>query len=612
VILTNNIIARNPRGGNCSASAGHPITGDYNLSDRPAQTSACGWNARNNIIVETANLGIDTAPAVSGLIAPSAVIPFLSEGALKDNGGVTRTIALISAAGPAINAGDASKCPSTDQRGYVRSGCDLGAVLFQTDRCLNNLVSLVAAEPNLVMTRDMLVTTTNDLRVLSGPAINAAKDGALAWNSTDITVTERLLFGTAPSNQIWYRIQKGDLSGWIIAQFNSVDYVLGGDVCTANNLPAPTQLTFRYDRKAAVSYAIAHAYQNDTLTNNELNGQQRVIKRLATIINIPYAYFTYPELGSANELGKSGSAYFTSQSIWSGGMPMIVGQIDENDVCKSGIENGGWRYCLGIQNGRHSSYAWAIHKGIIVHFTNGSVIYPPSLSKSDAIQANSKGTQITSSNRTSGFQERDISQYVYLASGVPKQKVNAAEISAWAKKNLGELRAGDYAWLSSYQRVGDTLTQGDAHGLLIAGWAIAMPCYDARFGGIFDFQNPQLQNDSEMENPRQKDDYLLYISVNNAIDKHIVPYVVDYAGPKGNRIQRPIARPFYCTKSADVKSNGNFDGTQSPGYFYNGNPPSEWYFYRFNDEIRIDLINGLSYQYLYTPERWLWTESDGN
>jgi hypothetical protein len=129
VILTNNIIARNPRGGNCSSSAAHRISGNYNLSDRAAQTDTCGdWLSRNNIIVETANLGIDTAPAVSGLIAPSAVIPFLSEGALKDNGGVTRTIALISATGPAINAGDASKCPSTDQRGYVRSGCDLGAV----------------------------------------------------------------------------------------------------------------------------------------------------------------------------------------------------------------------------------------------------------------------------------------------------------------------------------------------------------------------------------------------------------------------------------------------------------------------------------------------------
>ena len=50
-------------------------------------------------------------------------------GALADNGGPTRTRALL-AGSPAIDAASATDCPATDQRGVARpqgAGCDMGS-----------------------------------------------------------------------------------------------------------------------------------------------------------------------------------------------------------------------------------------------------------------------------------------------------------------------------------------------------------------------------------------------------------------------------------------------------------------------------------------------------
>lgn len=54
-------------------------------------------------------------------------------GPLADNGGETETFALLTGS-PAINAADAGRCPSTDQRGLPRpslGGCDIGAFEVQ-------------------------------------------------------------------------------------------------------------------------------------------------------------------------------------------------------------------------------------------------------------------------------------------------------------------------------------------------------------------------------------------------------------------------------------------------------------------------------------------------
>jgi|GEM_PF-2328708 len=54
-------------------------------------------------------------------------------GPLANNGGETDTMALLNGS-PAINAGDANRCPATDQRGFPRpqlGGCDIGAYEVQ-------------------------------------------------------------------------------------------------------------------------------------------------------------------------------------------------------------------------------------------------------------------------------------------------------------------------------------------------------------------------------------------------------------------------------------------------------------------------------------------------
>jgi hypothetical protein len=54
-------------------------------------------------------------------------------GALANNGGTTQTMALLTGS-PAINAGNNTGCPTTDQRGIARPQggvCDIGAFEFQ-------------------------------------------------------------------------------------------------------------------------------------------------------------------------------------------------------------------------------------------------------------------------------------------------------------------------------------------------------------------------------------------------------------------------------------------------------------------------------------------------
>jgi CSLREA domain-containing protein len=61
--------------------------------------------------------------------SPTDLIADPMFGALADNGGETDTVALPQGS-PAVDAGDAARCPSTDQRGVPRpqfGGCDIGA-----------------------------------------------------------------------------------------------------------------------------------------------------------------------------------------------------------------------------------------------------------------------------------------------------------------------------------------------------------------------------------------------------------------------------------------------------------------------------------------------------
>jgi hypothetical protein len=97
--LTNTIVAENTGSGDCEGRAN---TSDHSLDS----DGSCGVGAL------------------------SRVDPDL--GRLMENGGPTTTLAL-EAGSPAIGAGDDSKCPSEDQRHFVRprKSCDIGA--YQSD-----------------------------------------------------------------------------------------------------------------------------------------------------------------------------------------------------------------------------------------------------------------------------------------------------------------------------------------------------------------------------------------------------------------------------------------------------------------------------------------------
>lgn len=99
-IINSTILANNGTGGNCHGSM---INAGYNIDD----AATCGFGSASS--------------------SQSNTDPLLS--ALGNHGGPTLTYALP-VTSPAIDAGDALACPTSDQRGAARpqsSGCDIGA-----------------------------------------------------------------------------------------------------------------------------------------------------------------------------------------------------------------------------------------------------------------------------------------------------------------------------------------------------------------------------------------------------------------------------------------------------------------------------------------------------
>jgi CSLREA domain-containing protein/MYXO-CTERM domain-containing protein len=150
VQLANTIIAGNGAGDDCSnngelISLGHNLDGD--------STCALGSDASS------------ISAGVAGL------------GGLADNGGPTQTHALLSNS-DALDAGDDSLCPATDQRGYDRpaSGCDMGAFEAGAVAPLNPL-----SAPTIIQTTtapNALPTVTGDLLTVdAGGQVSAAFQG---------------------------------------------------------------------------------------------------------------------------------------------------------------------------------------------------------------------------------------------------------------------------------------------------------------------------------------------------------------------------------------------------------------------------------------------------
>ena len=86
-------------------------------------------------------------------------------GPLQDNGGFTKTMALLPGS-PAINAGDDAKCPTTDQRGVARpqgAHCDIGAYEYNT--IIPTVTLTPSITPSPTFTRTPTTTTRPDLTI---------------------------------------------------------------------------------------------------------------------------------------------------------------------------------------------------------------------------------------------------------------------------------------------------------------------------------------------------------------------------------------------------------------------------------------------------------------
>jgi hypothetical protein len=163
--LHNSIVADNNGTNNFQQDGGTFTSQGYNLS-----------NAWNGMTTQSTDLIGD---------------PLL--GALADNGGETRTHALLPGS-PAIDAGDPASYPDTDQRGITRpqvGGCDIGAVESQGFTLTYNSGSGQSTLPGTAFANPLALTVSSSagepvnggLMVFTGPASGAA------LSSSPLTVT---------------------------------------------------------------------------------------------------------------------------------------------------------------------------------------------------------------------------------------------------------------------------------------------------------------------------------------------------------------------------------------------------------------------------------------
>jgi uncharacterized repeat protein (TIGR01451 family) len=137
--VRNTIVAYSDLDGNCFNSAGFLNSLGHNLDS----ANTCGFGAVGDLI--------NTDPLL---------------GPLQDNGGATWTHALLTGS-PAIDAGDNSACPATDQRGVPRpqgAVCDIGSYEWVPDG-VADLSIAKAANPDpvnagAVLTYTLVVTNT--------------------------------------------------------------------------------------------------------------------------------------------------------------------------------------------------------------------------------------------------------------------------------------------------------------------------------------------------------------------------------------------------------------------------------------------------------------------
>jgi WD40 repeat protein len=165
-----------------------------------------------------------------------------------------------------------------------------------------------------------------------------------------------------------------------LRRINDQNYIgTNGDPCPSVALPS--EIRFPYDREAAAAFAMSNAYQNNELENGALDVLgvgSRVTGRLKSTATIPFANNIYSsDILEHNTIAKTGSALFTSEAIWMGGLPMT--RINANDTSCTSPENSDfsntvWRYCTST---KYATIGWKLHGSLLSYFAEFKSPYPP-------------------------------------------------------------------------------------------------------------------------------------------------------------------------------------------------------------------------------------------
>ncbi|KAB2892950.1 MAG: hypothetical protein F9K28_10685 [Bacteroidetes bacterium] len=378
--------------------------------------------------------------------------------------------------------------------------------------------------------------TMNAMKIKPGPSA-----AYLAWNTPidSSKITARLAVKNSNGNvvQIWYQYELDVpfpypwnsamqiTHGWMVgAMFDASEntwYQYWKGLCYAADAPT---LDFYYDRLAAAEYGMAQA--NETEANAPVSG--RVTHDLTSSSIRHYDFYYDPSIFTGN-LGATGSALFTGQVIWFGGMPMTkgtTGTAGEISCLQDNDQNtAGWRYCVDED---WVSINWAQHQGMITYYVgSGAPI---------ASYINTLLSQGMRGQYVSAFTAKDhLNVYVAVTDGRVR---SPAELNTWASTNLAAINAGDYLFINP---------EGfDKHGFLVAGWGPIQDCKDAIA--------------------------TTYTNLPVEREENTIPYIIDFSGGPNDRVQTPVARPFYCSKY-----RGGFGEMGR----------HEWYFFTLPDSVTI-------------------------
>jgi hypothetical protein len=417
--------------------------------------------------------------------------------------------------------------------------------------------------------------------------------------------------------QIWYKVSPIDFTnqanGWIVVRYDGKDFITQSDACSS--APAPDALTFPYDRRAAANYAIEHSY--DTAVNHGLlQGQGLVTQRLLSQPQLPYAYFRYSGIGQAQFV--TGSAAFVSESLWMGGMPMILGNPSSCTSTTSLID-AGWRYCFNHPTATPQPYGDAsnpfdTHEDLFTYWTGPNsvgLVNPVLQSGSSGFQLRIQGgqdglriigrrTEANPNDPNEAFTDLNLGQSVPIIQLGAGNVVNPSALSSRviqlltsSSANAGrELQVGDYMFINS----------NPSHGLLVVGWQEALSCPAAIFNNgnpnqgfrlwaIGDFAKDRFSPAPNMTYPVPW--VVDFTSPPNAADNSVLP-------PYVQQTQNPVPRPFYCTMYWDYPLN------PPSGYLTGIDKFSahDWQFFTMPEEVSTDGNAGLNT--LYVNANWNW------